>query len=201
MIGKGGGVCGTRVQNSYTSPLTAPPCIAPCADPHPPTSSASTMNMSYLFCVCVNLVWFRVIPINRHHPSLPWFCGIWSVCVVCMCCVQAFVDTIIVLADSVISDCLSVCVCVQAFVVQENGQMKILVGQHHVHLHTVNTYVTSYPLVMVSCFCTYNFFSPEHKEEWLFLFLCVPPSMRLSFRDRTMRENLHALGYCIWRDL
>ncbi|XP_070190978.1 trafficking protein particle complex subunit 8-like isoform X2 [Littorina saxatilis] len=36
----------------------------------------------------------------------------------------------------------------KAFVVQENGQMKILVGQHHVHLHTVNTYVTSYPLVM-----------------------------------------------------
>ena len=41
--------------------------------------------------------------------------------------------------------------CVQAFVVQENGQMKILVGQHHVHIHTVNTYVTSYPLVVVSC--------------------------------------------------
>lgn len=36
----------------------------------------------------------------------------------------------------------------KAFVVQENGQMKILVGQHHAHIHTVNTYVTSYPLVM-----------------------------------------------------
>ncbi|KAK7505350.1 hypothetical protein BaRGS_00003512 [Batillaria attramentaria] len=36
----------------------------------------------------------------------------------------------------------------KAFVVQENGQMKILVGQHHAHIHTVNTYVTSYPLVV-----------------------------------------------------
>ncbi|XP_025115248.1 trafficking protein particle complex subunit 8-like isoform X3 [Pomacea canaliculata] len=36
----------------------------------------------------------------------------------------------------------------KAFVVQENGQMKILVGQHHVHIRTLDIYVTSYPLVV-----------------------------------------------------
>ncbi|XP_050396209.1 trafficking protein particle complex subunit 8 isoform X1 [Patella vulgata] len=38
----------------------------------------------------------------------------------------------------------------KAFVAQENGQMKILVGQHHIHLETVNNVVTSYPLVLAS---------------------------------------------------
>ncbi|ESO86902.1 hypothetical protein LOTGIDRAFT_202689, partial [Lottia gigantea] len=42
-----------------------------------------------------------------------------------------------------------VLVCLwKAFVAQENGQMKILVGQHHVHVETVNSIVTSYPLVV-----------------------------------------------------
>ncbi|XP_041376116.1 trafficking protein particle complex subunit 8-like isoform X2 [Gigantopelta aegis] len=36
----------------------------------------------------------------------------------------------------------------KAFVAQENGQMKILVGQHHVHIDKVNTVATSYPFIM-----------------------------------------------------
>ena len=38
----------------------------------------------------------------------------------------------------------------KAYVVQESGQMKIVVGQHHVHIDRLNAFATSYPIPPVA---------------------------------------------------
>lgn len=109
----------------------------------------------------------------------------------------------------------------KAYVVQESGQMKIAVGQHHVHINRLNTVSTSYPIppavaskpplkfvrdseqeekpppdpTVTTRLVSYSFSHPHQKEHKFAKGMCVVP-VGLAVQNHTDREVRVMIDTC-----